>query len=240
MRRIGLALLGFTLTSTACLIGPNPDFIEPTADGAETGDEDGCPEGLLDCDDEPGCDADAGDPSHCGSCSKPCELDGEQFECVAGQCVGTVFLTELADAYIDNDLPSQNFGAEPTLIVDQSRASYIALPELESLVSNGTLDYVGLHLTCTKAGTTVQIQRVQSVWDELQMSASSAPSGSNVIGSYDFGPGANVIELTHELPNWIAAKRSLRFNPTGSDPLPVQFSSREGSNAPYLEVRIRW
>jgi hypothetical protein len=238
MKHVHAALLGVTLASTACL-EPNPDFIEPTADGAETGD-DGCPEGLLDCDDEPGCEADANDPSHCGSCGKTCELNGEMLECVAGQCVGTVFFTELADAYIDSEQPSQNFGVEPTLIVDQSRASYVALPELDTLVSGGKLDYVGLHLTCTQAGTTVQVQRVQSVWDELQVSASTAPSGSNVIGDFDFGPGETVIELTDELPNWIAPKRSLRFNASGADPLPVLFSSREGGSAPYLEVTIRW
>jgi hypothetical protein len=243
IRRARAALIGVTLASTACLIEPNPDFIEPNGDAGETDSTDAgmCPEGTLDCDGEPGCESDATDPSSCGSCSKVCELGGQMIECVEGECVGTVTFTELADTYVDADQPSQNFGLEPTLIVDASRATFIALPDIGALPS-GAIEHVGLHVTCTQLGTTLQLQRVETEWDEQQLTASSAPSGSEVIGSFDFTLGENVVELAGMLPSWRSGtpKRSIELSATGPDPLPVEFSSREGASAPYLTVTLSW
>jgi hypothetical protein len=253
MKRTRAAMIVLGLASTACLIEPNPDFIDPTADETGTGNADDtddtddtgpsvCPVGTLDCDDEPGCESDADDPSSCGSCSKICEFDGEQLECVAGECTGTVVFTELADVHVDSDQPSQNFGFAPSLIVDKSRTSYIALPDISELPSTTTLAHVGLHVTCIEPGSTVEMQRVESEWDEQQLTQSSAPSGSEVIGNVDFTLGENVIELTGMLPSWRSGtpKRSLELSSIGPDPVLVELSSREGASPPYLVLTLSW
>lgn len=218
----GLLGIALGLTNAACqnLVEPNPDFIEPTG---ET-----CADDMLDCEAEPSCD-------------KSCELYGQPVECVDGQCVGTVVFTGLADAYVDGEQPSVNFGFEPSLLIDQTRTSYIALPDIDGLPSGARLDHVSLHLTCTQAGT-IALHRVESSFEEQQLTASNAPSGSAMLGNIDLVFGQNVIELTGKLPSWrsSSSNRSLRLSASGADPQPVAISSREGAADPSLVVSLSW
>jgi hypothetical protein len=240
------AIVGIALASTACLVEPNPDFIDPTA-GDGTGDTGSsmCPAGTLDCDGEPGCEADASDPYSCGSCDHVCELAGELLECVAGQCTGTVMFTDFPDAYVDRNLPDQNFGSEPSLLIDAARDSYLELPDI-TVPSNAQFESVALHLSCSQPGALIDVYRIETGVDEPLVTEATAPTLNNeLIASVTPVVGDNVVELVGLLPSWRSGnpKRSLglRSDPdAGPDPTLVEFSSREGSSPPYLMVTLRW
>lgn len=240
----GLGLsLAIMLTGVACLVAPNPDFID--SDGTDETGSGECPVGTLDCDDQPGCETDATDPATCGSCEKRCELAGEMLECVAGQCAGSIVFVDLPDAYVDHGQPDQNFGAEPLLLIDGARESYIELPNIGALPSGATVESVALHLTCTVPGASLDVYRVETPWDESAITGSNAPGNNNTrLLTVASTLGGNVIELVGLLPSWRTGnpKRSLelRVESNGSEPAPVEFSSREGASPPSLVLTLRW
>jgi hypothetical protein len=242
-----LAVLVLALSSSACLVAPNPDFIDPLAEESES--DTGlasCPDGLADCDGEPGCEAHLDDPLTCGSCNKRCEFASQLLECDAGTCVGEVMFTDLADAYVDTEQPQQNFGAEPVLIVDRERDSYIELPNLGTLPSSATIHAVTLHVPCTLTGANIDVYRIESPWDELAMTQQNAPGmGNSRLLTFSPQLGDNTLELVGLLPSWRLGnpKRSLGLTPasgSGSNPDPVEFSSREGAAASYLVLSLSW
>lgn len=254
MRR-GLAVLALMLT--ACMIAPNPDFIDPLAGSVdETGsgsdeigsdetdpdetDPDECPAGGLDCDGVPGCEAHTDDPATCGRCDKSCAMNGEMLECVDGQCVGTIVLEGLADAHVDHDLPNQNFGGEPVLIIDGSRDAYIDLPEV-TVPSGASLDSIALHLSCTTSGADINVYRIEQPWNEQSITAGNAPNLNNQVLSFSPTIGENVIELLGRISGWPTSgdTRSLGLGPL-SETAPVEFSSREGSSPPTLVLTLHW
>jgi len=250
-RRRRTLVLVVALPGCGLFLGPNPQFMDSLADDGETdtdsdelatSDDDMCPPGTLDCDGDPGCESSVDDPGSCGGCDNNCELGGEPLECVDGQCVGTVVFTDLADTYVDTELASQNFGAETRLVIDSSRASFIALPDIGELPMAASLEHVLLHVTCTQAGTSVQVQRIETEWDELELTADNAPSGSQVLDDVPLLRGENVIDLVGMLPSWRSGtpKRSVELSAIGPNPQPVVCSSREGRSPPYWEIAISW
>lgn len=246
--RLALRLPVIALSSTACLVAPNPEFIDPLVDDDETdtGDIEQCPAGLANCDGEPGCEASLDDPATCGSCVKRCELGGQMLECVEGLCVGELSFTDLPDVHVDGEQPDQNFGFAPALLVDAERTAYIELPNLGPLPTGATVHSLALHLTCTDSGTSLDVYRVENPWDESAMTHNNAPGlGSSRILTFSPQLGDNALELVGLLPSWRIGnpKRSLGFGPTssaGPSPDSVDFSSREGSAPPYLVLDISW
>lgn len=246
LRRSRRLILAVALTNSACLLEQNPDFIGPLAESTETGDA-GCPEGLADCDGEPGCEADLSEPSTCGSCSKRCEIGGQMLACVEDECTGEVWFSDLPDAMVDRQQPAENFGSEPILIVDGERDAYIELPSLGPLPSGATIHSIALHLTCTRPGAALDVHRVETPWDEISITGNNAPglSGSSRILTFTPTIGDNSIELVGLLQSWRIGnpRRSLALRPStnaGSDPEPGDFASREGDSPPRLSLSLSW
>ncbi|MFO7565541.1 MAG: DNRLRE domain-containing protein [Enhygromyxa sp.] len=252
----GCVALIAALSSGACLIAPNPQFIDANAGESEdTGDsqnsggsEDplGCEDGFADCDGEPGCEASLDDPETCGSCSKSCEIAGQLLECDAGQCVGELLFVDLPDAHVDRQQPDQNFGLEPILAVDGDRDAYLELPNLGLMPLGVTIHSAALHLSCTDPGSALDVYRIENSWDEQAMTSDNAPGLGNA-RLLTFSPrvGENVLELVGLLPSWQVGmpNRSLGLTPAsnaGPSPDPVEFSSREGGSPPYLVLSVSW
>jgi hypothetical protein len=243
-----LRSLGVALATTACLVEPNPDFLGAGTDETEsTGPPGTCPEGTLDCDGEPGCEADADDPLTCGSCSKSCEWQDELLSCVEQQCTGTVVFTDLPDTYVDGDQPEQNFGSDPILVMDVASDSYIELPSIEAVPTGATIETLALYLTCvSEPGASLDVYRVETSWDEQQLTGSSAPGlDKALVASVAIELGHNIIDLVDLLPSWRMGnpKRSLAFGPdldAGPDPIATECSSREGAAPPFLLLTMRW
>lgn len=219
-----VVIFGVALTSTACVIGPNPDFIE---DGGTAGETDGQSndESALTCGD------------------KICELDGGTAQCVDGQCVGTLSVAIEDDTYVDGDQPTTNFGEQPTLRVDDLRDAYILLPDLPS--SGGvSIESIGLHLNCSVAGATVGVYEVGGNWTELSVTQGNAPGiGGTELTSFTATPGDNVVEIVDLVFEWqnAEANRGLGLRLLdGGDIAPNQFSSSEGAAPPYLEIELIW
>jgi hypothetical protein len=245
-RRSGGAIVGVMLTSTACLVEPNPEFMASAGEtGAMETSPTDCPAGTLDCDGEPGCEADADDPLNCGSCDNVCEFGGEMLSCVAEQCTGTVVFTDLPDAYVDSAAPDQNFGSSPLLLVNTTQTSYIELPDIDAIPSTATIETLALHLTCIpESGASVDVFRIETSWDEQQLTGDNAPSfDQSLISSLDLVIGQNVIDLVGLLPSWRMGnpKRSLAFGPDpNAGPAAVECSSREGTAPPFLLLTMSW
>jgi hypothetical protein len=240
-RIVGLALM---LAANACLIGPNPDFIEADADSTTTADAE-CPVDLLDCDATPGCESHIDDELTCGSCDNACILGGELTACVLGQCIGSATLLIDADADVDASLPDQNFGESPVLRIDATHHAYLRLPDLAELPDDATIDWIDsitLHLDCVAEGASIEFYRVEQAWDELELTDSNAPpmAGSAVV-SVTPVIGENSIELVDLLGAWQngSASRSLGIR-RGSAEGTVEFVSSEGGATPYLVVTGGW
>lgn len=243
--RWGLSLAAVAVMSTACLIEPNPDFVESDTGTDDTGDDGECPEGTLDCDDQPGCESERSDPLTCGSCDKRCVVNGEAFACVDGECSGTITFTELADSYVDHDLPAQVFGGELELRVGDRRDAYIGLPSLDDIPSGATIEAVELRLSCSQAGGAVEVYRVSAPWDESSLAGNNAPIIiGDPLASFDAQLGENVIDVFGQLMGWrkgdpmhSLALRSKLIPPIQAG---VTFASRESGEGPILVVKFRW
>jgi hypothetical protein len=216
------AVVGVMLASTACLVEQNPDFMAS--------------EGASD---------EATDTGDCGACGNVCEFGGEMLSCVDEQCTGTVVFTDLPDTYVDSVVPEQNFGSDPVLIVDATRTTYIELPSIDAIPNSATIEELALYLTCVpEPGASFEIYRVETSWDELLLTGSTAPGlDQSLISSVSPAIGQNVIELVDLLPSWRMGnpKRSLAFGPDpNAGPVAVECSSREGNAPPFLLVTLRW
>ena len=247
--RYRASLVAVALTTPACLIEPNPKFVETASANGDTGlDGTGseCPAGTLDCDDQPGCESDSTDPLTCGSCEKRCVVKGEQLTCEAGECSGTLTFTDLADSYVDHDLPDQVFGGESELRIDSRRDAYVALPSLLEIPSTATYESIELLMSCSQAGGAIEVYRVSSPWQESDLAGSNAPSISGeALVSFNPELGENAIDLFDKVPGWRAGepKHSLALL-SNSMPGPrqpgVTFASRESGEGPRLVLTIRW
>jgi hypothetical protein len=240
-RSPSFAVLVLALASSACLLDPNPDFIEAGTSGDDEWSGE-CPAGTLDCDGLPGCEADVDDPATCGSCSKSCVVGDNVLECDAGQCRGVVMLDVRQDTYADLDEPDQVFGAEPVLRVDARRNVYLELGNLDIVPSQATIGTILLLLTATRSGELVTVHRVTSPWSQTTLTANNAPLiHGEVLAGFEPAIGENHVDLTGLFspgqigtPRYDVALRSDIEDDT------IEFLSSETGLGPYLLITAHW
>jgi hypothetical protein len=233
----------------ACLVAPNPDFMDPGetdgisgADGVSgSGNGDGCPAGTPDCDEQPDCD----DPPTCGGCTPTCELPGYAPTCVDGRCVLSIELPIVDDAHLDAEQPQQNFGDSATLILDATHDVLIGLPNLGDLPGPGEIESITLQLTVITAGAAIELHRVEGPWTEDTVTQANAPAiDGAVLATWTPTPGANTIELLGLFGAWRlgSPEHSLGLVPsaTSPDPATTVLVSSEGLSPPVIVVTLSW
>ena len=156
-------VLGLATATLGCsvLVEINPEFNDERGsegDGAEgTGGEghSECPEGMLDCDEFPGCESSAEAVETCGSCSHSCVVEGQVLSCEAGTCVGTLEFPATGDVTIDESQPDTNLEGEVDLWVRSMPRSdvLVGLPDLTGIPLEASVESASLEIAVTNPGT---------------------------------------------------------------------------------------
>ena len=264
------SILGLTLTTcclglAGCILEQNPDFDDDThsggkddhavtmdtgSDSSDSGDGNDssgsdsgndCPPGTLDCDDMPGCEADASDPNTCGECSHSCNAFGLEFDCNAGTCEGTVTRTISADSYTSSDTPENNYGNNNFVIVADDPnlgMSYgiLELP-LADLPEQAEITDLTLHLFNDGQGIEVTVHEVMGPWTENSVTWTMSPPVGPPITSVSLVPNDNTVELSAILPV-PDGYRGLSLRPAEQGSTSIH--SRENSDGPTLEIGLQW
>lgn len=214
---------------------------ETGTEDSEGGDDD-CEPGMLDCDDEPGCESSAQSPLTCGSCDHSCEFAGAVYDCESDQCVGSPVLSGFADAYIDAEDPMLNRGMDNDFHIrggDKAEESYIAIPPLPpgALVLDAQLV-----LDCSGPDLPVNydVFRVESGWDEHSVVWQGGPQISNApVTEFHAESGESSIDFGVFADDW-PSPHGITLRKANGDTAHTTCSSKEGDNPPRLELELVW
>ena len=155
-----------------------------------------------------------------------------------GALAATLTFNPTADAYVESDLPSSNFGATTTIRVDNSPVMDSLLKFTVSGVGARTVTSAKLRIYCTNASRVGgELRRVaDTIWSEQNVTWANAPTADpTAFGSL----GAVVVGSWYEVSVPFVAgdgTYSIRMRSTSSDG--SFYSSKEGSFPPQLVVTM--
>ena len=149
-----------------------------------------------------------------------------------GQAGSEVTLNPAADAYVNADSATTNYGSSTQLRVD---ASPVVKSFLRFTVPDVTVATAKLRIYANSASSTgIKAHGTAGGWLEGTITYSTAPTeGSVVASSGSFGAGAYVeVDVTSA----VTGGRDVNLALTGPGSTAISMSSREGANQPQLVI----
>jgi len=144
-----------------------------------------------------------------------------------------------ADTYISSAYANNNYGIDPTINVDNSPVQHLLIKFHIQGVGGRTITRATLHLYCLNesrdGGNYYRV--LDNSWDETTVNWNNAPTAEpELIGSL-----VNVVAgswYVVDLSSLITADGDYSVRVTSTSTNGADFSSREGTNPPFLEIEV--
>ena len=261
--RVYACLLSYLGTS-ACLIADNPRFVDSSdaadaaaeedsgsseggdsaateAEGGEQDSSEGCPPGMLDCDNDGMCEADASDLSSCGECGHVCAYPDEaELECDEGVCVAFVDIAAVEDVTLVEGEESEPPG-RVRIYANGPQPRRDALLRFPSTPFEDEFELVGAELLLFSHNTTPPIgaHMITEPWED--QSATWPGPSFEMAPTLMFVPSGGPTQVPFdEALDWWEGVENFGLRLLNMDDNEAEFDSSEGAEPPRLRVELHF